>query len=229
MGSTLATVLITLGVAGAIWLLLNRDTVWASHPTMAATTTAAQAQPWPTAPATFTPVATQPAALIPTPTPIPPPAPRALGDLAVIAFTLHSNQTAGGADRNMVLQLFGKDEVTLHAVGLVRVSMPLDAIERDLSIQPDGRSIAVRLPRLAVSSVELLPEQTTFEAQQAVVLSKYAGLELQAMGLARNDMYRQVAESPEMMGLAAEIARLRVTEHLRNLGFTDITVTSTPQ
>lgn len=228
ISSTVITILITLAAVGAVWLFFNEDTVRAVLPAAEASAPTS-VQPWPTAPATFTPVATAPAVLIPTPTPIQLPAPRLLGELAVVEFTLSSNQTTGGPDKNVLKRILGKDEVTLRAVGRVRVSMALDAIERDLTIQPDGRTIVVRLPKLTVSSVELIPEQSTFEAQQRWLLSEYAGLELQAMGLARNDMYRQVAESDEMMGLATEVARLRVIEHLRNLGFTDITVTSAAQ
>lgn len=233
IGSTLVTVLITLGIVGALWLFINRDTVWAL-PTATEATASTTTQPWPTVPATFTPIATQAAVLIPTPTPIQPPAPRALGDLAVIEYTLISTQTAGGADKDTLKdklkQMLGKDEVTLRVVGRVRVGLDLDHIERALSIQPNGQSISVRLPALRVTGVELLPEQTTIvEARQRWLLSDYPGLELQAMGLAKNDLYRQVAESPEMLQLATEMARLKVADHLRNLGFTDITVTSAAQ
>jgi hypothetical protein len=153
-----------------------------------------------------------------------------LGELAVIEYTLTSSQTAGGVDKNTLKRLFGKDEVTMRVVGRVRVSIPVDQIARDLAIQPNGGAISVQLPALRVTGVELIPEQSSIvEARQRWVLSDYPGLELQAIGLAKNDLYHQVADSPDMMQLAAEVARLKIIDHLRNLGFTEINVTSASQ
>jgi len=226
---TLVTVLMTLGLVGVIWLIINRDALGALPPATEAVAPT-DAQPWPTVLATFTPVATQPAVIIPTPTPIRPPAPRVLGELAVIEYTLTSSQTAGGVDKNTLKRLFGKDEVTMRVVGRVRVSIPVDQIARDLAIQPNGGAISVQLPALRVTGVELIPEQSSIvEARQRWVLSDYPGLELQAIGLAKNDLYHQVADSPDMMQLAAEVARLKIIDHLRNLGFTEINVTSASQ
>lgn len=224
-GSTITTVLITLSLVGASWLFTNRDMLQIASATVDPPDTG-EAQAWPTTPPTFTPIPTQPAQLVSSPTPIPTPTIRQLNELVVIEYTLHSTQTAGGPDGNKLKQLFGNDEATVRAVGLVRVSVSLATLERELSISPDGRAIAVRLPKLIVSSVELLPDQTSLTAQQRWLLSEYPGLELQAIGLAKNDMYNQVANNPEMMELATEVARYRVIEHLRGLGFTDITVTT---
>lgn len=226
LGGTITTILITLGVVGAFWLFTNRDVIQTASAAAEPSGTAV-AQAWPTVPPTFTPVPTKSAIIVPSATPIPAPSIRQLSELAVIEYTLSSIRTAEGPDGNRLKELFGKDGVTVRAVGRVRVSVPFKKLEVELSMRPDGRAIDVQLPKLVVSGVEILLEQSTIiNARQRWVLSDYPGLELQALSLAKNDMYNQVATSPEMIGLATEIARLRVIDHLRELGFTDITVTT---
>lgn len=226
IGGTILTVMVTLALVGSAWLFINRDNVFAAQaqPTVVAQ---AEAEPWPTVPATFTPAPTPAEVLIPTPTPIALPPPQVVSEWSVIKFTLASVQTAEGADKDTLKRIFGNDQVTLRVVGRVHVGIPLDQIERDLALQPDGRSITVRLPKLRVMTVEIIPEQTTIiEANQRWLLSSYPGLELQATAKGYTDLYEQVAKSPEMLQLATEMARLKMADHLRNLGFTDVEVTT---
>jgi len=216
--------LLALLLLGGLWyagLFGGRSTASA-----AGTPATTSADPWPTAPATFTPVPTQAAVVLPTATPIALPSVRALGELAVVEYTMISTQTAAGPDTNMVKRFLGRDQVTVRVVGNVRVGVDLTIIDQTVELQRDGRGVRLQLPKAKVLSVDTPRDQTIMvDHQQRWLLSEYPGLELQAIGFAYNDIYHQVADNPDMMGLAQEMARLRITDHLRGLGFTDITIT----
>jgi hypothetical protein len=226
-GTTLAKILMTIGLIGTFWLLFTWNSI-GSTSAPSGTIQADAGEPWPSVPATFTPVPTPAAVLIPTPTPIPLPPPKVVSEWAVIAFTLASNQTAGGEDKYNLNPILGEDAVTIRVVGRVTVGIPVDQIETQLVAEPDGRAITMHLPALQVTSVEILPEQTALlSVSRRRWLSEYSGLELQAVRMGYNDLYNQVANNPEMLELATDVARLKVADHLRNLGFSDITITTT--
>lgn len=228
--TTLLKILMTVGFIGFFGLLLrfSLTSMEETSPSPAGPAQATAGEQWPSVPATFTPVPTSPAAVIPTPTAIPLPPPQIVSEWTVIKFTLASNQTASNLDRDDIKRLFGEDAVTLRVVGRVSVGIPVDQIETALVAEPDGRTITMHLPALRVTSVEILPEQTTLlSVRRRWLLSEYPGLELQAVRMGRDDLYAQVANNPEMLDLATEVARLHVVEHLRSLGFSDITITTT--
>lgn len=224
---TFAKILMTVAFVGGFALFF----VWATNETTPASEGSAQAnpgEPWPSVPATFTPVPTAPTIVIPNPTPIPLPPPQIVSEWAVLKFTLASNQTARGTDQNKIRDMFGQDAVSIRVVGRVTVGFPVDLIETQLITESSGRAITMQLPALQVTSVEILLDQSALiSVSKRRWFSEYPGLELQAIRMGRDDIYNQVANNPEMLALATDVARLKVADHLRSLGFTDITITTT--
>lgn len=186
--------------------------------------------PRPSATPTQTPLPTATPLPTPTPTPTPVPLPvwRNIGELGVIEYTL-STQAEAKVEREGLLQVFGTDRVLLDATGRIKVGLDLTQLgERD--IQHAGSSITLTLPAPAVLSVEMLPDQSHIRvAERSWVYSEYEGLELQAMGRARQQLYDMVATNESMMSLAQELAELRLIEHLRSLGFTNVKIVFRPK
>lgn len=198
------------------------------------------AEPWPTAPATFAPVILG-AAAPPrrTAAPLTVPEWRKLNHLTTIEFTTSSivmqERTADYEDLlrslpvvgDTFLPTLGKDVVTdrliMKAVGKVQLGVDLAQID---AVQVTGSRISFRLPQPTVVAVELLPDQSQiFTRQQIWFLSQYAGLENAALEQARTQLRSEVAANPDFIKLAAEMARLQLTEFLRKAGFTTVEIT----
>lgn len=198
------------------------------------------AEPWPTVPATFVPVTlgvvAQP---LRTAAPLAPPEWRKLNHLTTIEFTTASivmqERTADYEDflrsvpmvGDTFLPTLGKDVVTdrliMKVVGKVQLGVDLAQIA---DVQVTGSRIRLRLPQPTVVAVELLPEQSQiFTRQQIWFLSQYAGLENAALEQARTQLRTEVAANPDFINLAAEMARLQLTEFLRKAGFTTVEIT----
>ncbi len=185
--------------------------------------------PSPTAPPTQTPSPTPTPSPVPSPTPTPTPTPiplpiwRNIGELAMVEYTL-ATEAEAKVEREGLLQLFGTDKVILYAVGRIKVGLDLIRLDRR-SIQRDGAAITLTLPAVSVLSVEMLPEESRIRvSERSWIYSEYEGLELEALARARQQLAEMVANNPSMMDLAQELAELRLTEHLRSLGFTEITI-----
>lgn len=197
-------------------------------------------EPWPTVPATFAPVTLGAVApLLRTPAPLAVPEWRKLNHLTTIEFTTASivmqERTADyeGFLRSMplvgdtFLPTLGKEVVTdrliMKVVGKVQLGVNLEQIA---AVQVTGSRISFRLPQPAIVAVELLPEQSQiFTRQQIWFLSQYAGLENAALEQARTQLQTEVTANQDLMKLAAEMARLQLSEFLRKAGFTTVEIT----
>lgn len=195
----------------------------------AATPTPLPPQPSPTAPPTVTPsptpapTATPLPSPTPTPTPIPMPVWRNIGELAMVEYTL-ATEAEAKVEREGLLQLFGTDKVILYAVGRVKVGLDLTGLDAR-NIQRDGTAITLTLPAVSVLSVEMLPEESRIRvSERSWIYSEYEGLEIAALARARQQLADMVTSNPSMMSLAQELAELRLREHLRDLGFTDVRI-----
>ena len=125
------------------------------------------------------------------------------------------------------LPTLGKDVVTdrliMKVVGKVQLGVDLAQIA---NVQVTGSRISLTLPQPAVVAVELLPNQSQiFDRQQIWFLSQYAGLENAALEQARTQLHAEVMANPDFIKLAAEMARLQLTEFLRKAGFTTVEIT----
>ena len=187
-------------------------------PTAAPTVT-----PTPEPTATPSPTATPLPTPTPTPTPVPLPVWRNIGELAIVEYVL-STEAEAKVEREGLLQIFGTDRVILQAVGRIKVGLDLTRLN-DTSIERNGSAITLTLPNVSVLSVEMLPEQSHIRtAERSWLYSEYEGLELEAMVRARQQLADSVATNDSMMSLAQELAELRLVEHLRSLGFTEVKI-----
>ena len=202
--------------------------------------TNAAGEPWPTVPATFAPVTlgvvAQPLRTL---APLAPPEWRKLNHLTTIEFTTASivmqERTADYEDflrsvpmvGDTFLPTLGKDVITdrliMKVVGKVQLGVDLAQIA---DVQVTGSRISLRLPQPTVVAVELLPDQSQiFTRQQIWFLSQYAGLENAAFEQARTQLQAEVMANPDFIKLAAEMARLQLTDFLRKAGFTTVEIT----
>ena len=189
---------------------------------------------WPTPPATYAAVAaveTVRPTPMPTlaPTPLPPPVWKELNYLTSVEFTASS---VVASQRTTDLTLPGEivlmndlitDRLLLKAVGKVQMGINLGAVS---NVQIVGDKISLVVPRPEVVSVELLPDQSQiYDSIQVWFLSQYEGLETEALEQARTQLRSEVADNASMTKLAAEMARLQLTEFLRKTGFQTVEIT----
>ncbi|MCB0109481.1 MAG: DUF4230 domain-containing protein, partial [Caldilineaceae bacterium] len=180
---------------------------------------------WPTAPATYVaPVAPPALALRAQPTPAPLPAPqwREMSHLTVIEFLMSS---VVNVERRANVALLGEvitDQLLLKATGEIQLGIDLSQVD-DVFI--DGTSIRFNVPQPEIVSVELLPEKSQiYDRRQVLFLSNYTGLETEALEAARQQLRVDVNENSAMLELAEEYGKLKLTEFLRNVGYTDVEV-----
>lgn len=148
---------------------------------------------------------------------------RNIGELAMVEYTL-ATEAEAKVEREGLLQLFGTDKVILYAVGRVKVGLDLTGLDAR-NIQRDGTAITLTLPAVSVLSVEMLPEESRIRvSERSWIYSEYEGLEIAALARARQQLADMVTNNPSMMSLAQELAELRLREHLRDLGFTDVRI-----
>lgn len=182
-------------------------------------TTLPTEMPSPTPTSTPTPLPTP----TPTPTPVPLPVWRNIGELAMVEYTL-ATEAEAKVEREGLLQIFGTDKVILYAVGRVKVGLDLTRLD-ERTIQRSGAAITLTLPAVSVLSVEMLPEESRIRvSERSWIYSEYEGLELEALARARQQLADMVTNNPSMMSLAQELAELRLREHLRDLGFTEVKI-----
>ena len=188
--------------------------------------TNAASEPWPAAPPTYAPpvVAAASASNAPaTPVPLPAPVWQELSYLTSVEFT---TATVVQEERTTEVPWLGtvvSDRLLLKAVGEVQVGIDLKQVR---NVQISGKTIRLTAPEPIVTSVELLPEKSeVYERVNVWLLSQYAGLETSALEQARRQMRDDITNNASMMKLAAEFARLQLTEFLQKTGFTTVEIT----
>lgn len=182
---------------------------------------------WPSPPATFTPASSPPPASppspTPTPTPLPPPYWERLGYLTSIEFegTIIIERER---EKTGIGGIFGTDRVLLMVVGRIQAGVDLAQIQSS-DFEIDGSSLRIVLPHAMVTSVELLPgDSRIYDSQQSWVFSEYEGLETEALEEARRRLRENTQNNEGMMSLAETLARLQLSDFLRNAGFTEIEI-----
>ncbi|MCB0185987.1 MAG: DUF4230 domain-containing protein, partial [Caldilineaceae bacterium] len=114
------------------------------------------------------------------------------------------------------------DQLLLKATGEIQLGIDLSQVH-DVFI--DGTSIRFNVPQPEIVSVELLPEKSQiYDRRQVLFLSNYTGLETEALEAARQQLRVDVNENSAMLELAEEYGKLKLTEFLRNVGYTDVEV-----
>lgn len=178
---------------------------------------------WPTVPAAYVPpVVEQAPPVIVTPTPLPTPNWRELNHLTTVQYIASSVVEAQRKTNVIWLGEMVTDRILLEAVGQVRIGIDLGQV-RDVRIE--GRHIEFVAPRPEVAGVELLPQRSQiYDREQSLFLSQYEGLETEALEQARQKLYEEAVANTGMMQLAEEVARLKLTEFLRKVGFTSVEI-----
>jgi len=236
-----------IGIAAAI--IIIGLVLWGNRAGVSpATTVTPAAIAWPTVPPTFTPTpvpgATEaPATLTPTstptapptatstatPSPTPTPTPivvgwRELGYLTTVQYTL---QTVVEVEReNVILGLVSStDSVLLLTVGNVQAGIDMTQVSSD-DVTIDGTSVHLTLPRAEITSVELLPGETKiYDSNRGWFQSDYAGIEVEALSEARRRLEGWAIDRVDIYDQAETLARLQLTDFLRQLGFDEIDIT----
>ena len=188
--------------------------------------TNAAREPWPAAPPTYAPpvvAAVSAGNAQATPVPLPAPVWQELSYLTSVEFT---TATVVQEERTTEIPWLGtvvSDRLLLKAVGEVQVGIDLKQVR---NVQINGKTIRLTAPEPIVTSVELLPEKSeVYERVNVWLLSQYAGLETSALEQARRQMSDEINNNASMMKLAAEFARLQLTEFLQKTGFTTVEIT----
>lgn len=199
---------------------------WLTQQEREPTTALEKAEPWPTAPATYAAPVAPPALTLRTmPTAVPLPAPqwREMSQLTVIELLM---STVVNVERRANVTLLGEvvtDQLLLKATGEIQMGIDLSQVH-DIVIEDS--SIRFKVPKPEIVSVELLPDKSEiYDRYQAFLLSNYTGLETEALEVARQQLRVDAAENGAMQTLAEEYAKLKLTEFLRNVGYTDVAVT----
>lgn len=186
-----------------------------------------------TAPSTLTPTSTPTApptaTLTPTPSPTPTPTPivvgwKELGYLTTVQYTL---QTVVEVEREKVIigPISSKDKVLLLAVGNVQAGIDVSHLSEN-NVTINGTSARLTLPRAQITSVELLPNETKiYDSNRGWFQSDYAGIEVEALNEARRQLEGWAINRVDIYDQAETLARLQLTDFLRQLGFEEIDIT----
>ncbi|WP_298816240.1 DUF4230 domain-containing protein [Chloroflexus sp.] len=196
-----------------VGLLLAINLAW--QPAQPASVPVA-ADPWPTAPPTFTPL---PATLPPlAPTLIPLPDLRRIDPSIELAvkFPVTTVASVSGAQ-----SFFGRDEITLKVTAEVRLAVDLSQAQ----IQREGNSLTIRLPRAAVAGEPNPIEIAVIGESRRWIGSQITATQNQALAQARAEIRERVASDPELISLASEVCYRRLERWLIDeLGFSRVVI-----
>ncbi len=171
---------------------------------------------------TFTPM--------PTPTPMPSPTPlpvvdwKRSGTLNVLDWTTTIVIEKSRAKEGVRTLIPGQDRVVLVVNGRLRAGVDLTRVEPN-NVAIDGTSIRIVVPRPTIYSIELLPEESrVYDAERSWLFSEYSGLEVEAMEQAKRQLGEPNPTNTRMLETAEAVARLQLTNFLRDVGFQKVEV-----
>lgn len=178
--------------------------------------------------ATLTPLPTYTPVPSPTPTPSPTPLPvidwKQSGTLNVLDWTTTIVIERVRKKEGVRSLIPGTDRVVLVVTGKLKAGVDLARVEPQ-NVQINGTSIRIVVPRPTITTVEVLPgESNVYDADRTWVFSEYAGLELEAMEEARVKLAGPNPTNTRMLETAEAVARLQLTNFLRDLGFQKVEV-----
>jgi hypothetical protein len=171
---------------------------------------------------TYTPFPTP--TFTPSPTPLPVVDWKRSGTLDVLEWTTTVVIEKSRAKEGVRVLVPGQDRVVLIVNGKLRAGVDLTRVEpRNVAI--DGTSIRIVVPKPTIYSIELLPaESRVYDAERSWVFSDYTGLEVEAMDQARRELAAPNPTNTRMLETAEAVARLQLTNFLRDLGFQRVDV-----
>jgi hypothetical protein len=195
----------------------------------------APTEDWPSPPPTFTPTLSPTprstlsptSTLTPTPTPTPlPPLPwRELGYLTSIEYPRVRTVVEVERKRPGLDGILGTDRILLMAVGKIQVGVDLSQV-KDEDVQIEDTTVKVILPHAIITSVELLPnEALIYDSKRRWLFSEYEGIEVEALDKAREQLRDETLSNKGMLELGEQLARLQLTDFLRQTGFEEVEIT----
>ena len=210
---------------------------WFAYQNLSGAPAAAEADatpaPWPTLPATVTPLPSAPPATpVPTPTPLPTPFVEQIAELATLAHTFEVVQEATPEPNTSLWKKIwqlapGEDRVILATTWKARYGVRLDDAGA-LQFDRDEQSITLTIPPVEVLSVEQIGETRLLLLSKQVGHTETAELTIAAQNRAQVEARERAQANQEMIGVAEDLTRLRLIEHLRALGYTSVEVTFRP-
>lgn len=213
-------------------LVRNLMQVQSAAPAVAPTAAATSTIP-PTLTATSTPEPTPTTLPTPTTTPLPTFTPTAL---PVPNWSATSKLTSLEYINTIVIErerpkegldqvIPGRDRIMMMVVAKIHAGIDLEKLPVR-KIEINGKSIKLVLPRAKILAVELLPEDSRiYETDRTWLYSSYEGLEKEALEEARAKLQENNQHNQKMLQMAETLARLQLTELLRNLGYEHVVIT----
>jgi Protein of unknown function (DUF4230) len=181
-------------------------------------------EPWPAAPASYSPPVLA-AAVAPPRTDLPPlpePTWQELSYLTTVEFTTATVIEEQRLAEVLMIGNLVTDRLLLKAVGEVQVGINLAEVD---NVQITGKKISFVAPKPEITSVELLPDQSQiYDRQQVLFLTQYPGMETAALEKARIQLRSDIASNASMMKMAQDFARLQLTEFLQKAGFATVEI-----
>jgi hypothetical protein len=166
----------------------------------------------------------------PTPTPLPTATPLPVvdwqrsGTLEVLNWTTTIVIDKERQKEGVKSLIPGRDRVVLVVTGKLRAGVDLTRVQPQ-NVVIDGTSIKIVVPQPSIVGVELLPDESrVYDAERTWFLSEYTGLEVEAMDEAKRQLASANPTNTRMLESAEAVARLQLTNFLRDLGFQKVDV-----
>ena len=178
----------------------------------------------PTSSPTPTPLPTLTPTSVPTPTPLPVPSWSAASKLTSLEYintiVIERERVREGIESVIP----GRDRVMMVVVGNIQAGIDLEKLPVR-KIQINGKSIKMVIPHAKILAVELLPEESRiYETDHTWLFSNYEGLEVEALAEARTKLQENSSHNQKMLQMAETLARLQLTQLLRNLGYEQVVI-----
>jgi hypothetical protein len=171
---------------------------------------------------TYTPFPTPTAT--PSPTPLPVVDWKRSGTLEVLEWTTTIVIERSRPKEGVRVLVPGQDRVVLIVNGKLRAGVDLTRVEPQ-NVAITGNAIRIVVPKPTIYSIELLPaESRVYDAERSWVFSEYTGLEVEAMDQAKRELGAPNPTNTRMLETAEAVARLQLTNFLRDLGFQRVDV-----
>lgn len=175
-------------------------------------------------PATETPLPTNTPTNTPTPTPLPVPSWSETSKLTTLEYlntvVIERKRTKEGIESVIP----GEDRIVMEVVGKIHVGIDLEKLPVS-KIEINGKRIKLVIPHAKILSVELLPQEShIYEAGRTWVYSTYEGLEKEAFEEALMRLQENSPNNAKMLQMAETLARLQLTQLLRNLGYEEVII-----
>lgn len=175
-------------------------------------------------PSTETPLPTATPTNTPTPTPLPVPSWSEASKLTTLEYlntvVIERKRSREGIES----YLPGEDRIVMEVVGKIHAGIDLEKLPVS-KIEINGKRIKLVVPHAKILAVELLPQEShIYEAGRTWVYSSYEGLEKEAFEEALMRLQENSPNNVKMIEMAETLARLQLTQLLRNLGYEEVII-----